>query len=214
MLQRSAQEAGLDDRNLRNLQDITKPKLFPDYEWHSSGQKWDPDQPTEPPAAQKRSASTIYLINKSREMHHRFQTSPYYVRPTQEVDVVRYGKRPRPMEPDVSVLEHMGKQMNDPVYFPPEILQKTGMGQLSMKELNAVDGTAPQKALSLEELAAQEMKRRQEARAAEEGEEAEGNLSDTLEQDEEEEEDADYVTNYYASDDEDEVDAGDNEATF
>ena len=37
LLQRSAQEAGLDAGNLRSLQDITKPALFPDYEWHSNG---------------------------------------------------------------------------------------------------------------------------------------------------------------------------------
>lgn len=208
LLQRSAQEAGLDANNLRNLQDITKPKLYPDYEWHSTGHKWDPEEPIEPPAA-KRSASTIYLINKTRELHHRFEQSPYYVRPTIEYDVVRYGKRPRPVEPDISVLEHIPK-MADPDFMPPELLQKTTT-QLSMKELMATAG-APAKSLTLEELAAQELKRRREAMEAAE----EGNLSDIeVEEDEEEDEVADYTANYYASDDDDGGDdGGGDEATF
>jgi hypothetical protein len=205
LLQRSAQEAGLDANNLRNLQDITKPKLYPDYQWHSTGHKWDPEEPVEPPAA-KRSASTIYLINKTRELHHRFEQSPFYVRPTIESDVVRYGKRPRPVEPDISVLEHIPK-MADPDYMPPELLQKTTT-QLSMKELMATNGV-PAKALTLEELAAQEVKRRREEA------EEEGNLSDIeVEEDEEEDEVADYTANYYASDDDDGVDEGGDEATF
>jgi hypothetical protein len=209
LLQRSAQEAGLDAGNLRNLQDITKPKLFPDYEWHSTGHKWDADEPVEPPPA-KRSASTIYLINKSRELHHRFEQSPYYVRPTIESDVVRYGIRPRPVEPDISVLEHI-PEMADPAYMPPELLQKTTT-QLSMKELMATNEGAPAKALTLEELAAQELKRRREAMEAEE----EGNLSDIeVVEEEEEDEVADYTANYYASDDESEGGGGGgDEATF
>jgi hypothetical protein len=197
----------LDANNLRNLQDITKPKLYPDYEWHSTGAKWDPEEPVEPPAA-KRSASTIYLINKTREIHHRFEQSPYYVRPTIESDVVRYGKRPRPVEPDISVLEHIPK-MADPDFMPPELLQKTTT-QLSMKELMATAGV-PAKSLTLEELAAQELKRRREALDAEE----EGNLSDIeVEEDEEEDEVADYTANYYASDDDEGGDEGGDEATF
>lgn len=222
LLQRSAQEAGLDAGNLRNLEDITKPKLFPDYEWHSSGrQGHEPGDPANPTAStsalpspntiahNKRSASTVYLINKSREMHHRFQNSPYYVRPTQEVDVVRYGKRPRPMEPDVAVLEHVGKTA-DPRYIPEELLQKIGDNQLSMKEM--AKNNAPKK--TLEEMAAEELNRRQQAKdAAEEGDEDE--LSDSPEQeDDEEEEVADYTANHFSSDDESAGDVGGDEATF
>ena len=36
-LMRSAEECGLDSRNLRSLQDITRPALFPDIKLHSSG---------------------------------------------------------------------------------------------------------------------------------------------------------------------------------
>ena len=114
LLQRSAKEAGLGD-NLRSLQDITKPQRFPDYEWHSSGRMGHLPGKQPPPAPSsgssvagvegkpsgplltavvkpKRTASAIYLINKSREIHHRFQNSAFYVHPTQEADVVRYGK--------------------------------------------------------------------------------------------------------------------------
>jgi len=38
-LMRSADECGLDSRNLRSLQDITRPALFPDILLHSSGDK-------------------------------------------------------------------------------------------------------------------------------------------------------------------------------
>jgi hypothetical protein len=233
-LQRSAQEAGLDAGNLRNLEDITKPKLFPDYEWHSSGIQGHvnttntlssseessalPAVPvpatssTTPPVAAKRSASTIYLINKSRELHHRFQNSPFYVRPTQEVDVVRYGKRPCPMEPDILVLEHSGKTV-DPRYVPEELLQQTGISQLSMKEMMAEDPDAPKRQKTLEEMAAEELQiRRQAAAEAEEG----GDLSDGIEQEDEgEEEDADYAANHYDSDVESDGGGGDgDEATF
>jgi hypothetical protein len=215
MLQRSAQEAGLDGSNLRSLQDITKPQLFPDYNWHSSGQLLG-DAPPESTQAQKRSPSTIYLINKSREMHHRFQTSPHYVRPTQEVDVVRYGKRPRPVEPDVAVLEDMGKKVAQAKYLPPELLQKTGIALLSMKELNASDSLGPSKVLTLEELATQELERRRREAATAEGEDGDGdeNSDDAQEQDEEEEEVADYTTNYYESEDESDGGGDGGEATF
>jgi hypothetical protein len=41
LLQRSAQEAGLDnDRQMISLQEIIRPSLFSDFTWHSSGQPW------------------------------------------------------------------------------------------------------------------------------------------------------------------------------
>ena len=201
MLQKSAQEAGLDAGKLRNLQ---VPKLFPDYSWHSSGRLWNPDKAgTEPqPPPQKRTAATIFLINKSREIHHRFQASSQYIRPTHEVDVVRYGKRPR-VKPDLSVLEHMGR-LADPHYIPPELLKTSGIELSSRKELNILD-----------ELDANETKRRHDATGEVDGEDEEGedNSSDVQEPEEEEEEVADYTTNYYASEDESDG-GGDGEATF
>lgn len=41
LLKRSAAEAGLDDRHIKVLTDITRPELFPDFLWHSNGQYWD-----------------------------------------------------------------------------------------------------------------------------------------------------------------------------
>mmetsp|Transcript_21810 Transcript_21810/g.62111 ORF Transcript_21810/g.62111 Transcript_21810/m.62111 type:complete len:240 (+) Transcript_21810:104-823(+) len=218
LLQRSAKEAGLDDKNLRSLQDITKPQLYPKFELHSSGQRRDQEDPDNA-KAEKRSPSTVYLINKSREIHHRFQASPFHVRPTQEVDVVRYGKRPHPVQPDIAIMEHAGRRINNDSYFPTELLRTTGGAALSMKELNALDGS-PKKAMSLEEIAANELKRRREERAARDGdsdneEEEEGNISDTIVHEEEEDEEvADYTINHYESEGEEEMDGGDGEATF
>jgi hypothetical protein len=41
LLKRSAAEAGLDDRHLKVLSDITRPPLFPDFYWHSAGKYWE-----------------------------------------------------------------------------------------------------------------------------------------------------------------------------
>jgi hypothetical protein len=210
-MQRSAQEAGLDAGNLRNLHDITKAKLFPDFEWHSSGRRGHDELPEGAAASTgtvRNKASTVYLINKSREIHDRFQNSPFFVRPKQEVDVVRYGKRPRPLEPDIFVLEHMG-QAADERWMPKELLQKTGQGQKSMKELSGQNEDGPKKELTLEEMAAQELKRRQQAAEPEEGDD----LSDAVIVEEEEDEEADdYMIDHYESDDE--SDGGGEEPTI
>lgn len=213
LLQRSAQEAGLDAGNLRSLQDITKPQLYPDFEWHSSGaQGHDPVHPpaasqqSQSSSASKRATSQIYLINKSREMNQRYQDSPLFVRPSQEVDVVRYNKRPRPLEPDVHLAEYIGKA-GDPRYLPEELLPDKAppfvaaiSGRIGE---HAEDGT-PKRALTLEELAAEEIQQRKKPSSGATGEEEEeqGELSDTQEPEEDEEEVADYTANYYASDDE------------
>lgn len=210
LLQRSAQEAGLDAGNLRSLQDITKPKLFPDFEWHSSGHVGhDPveasNQP-QPISASKR-ASSIYLINKSREFHHRFQNSPFYVRPSQEVDVVRYGKRPRPLDADSHVLEHVG-QTADKRYLPEELLRS----KISLNAGEFGEDGISQRPATLEELVAEEIKRRKALEGA--GPDDQGEGSDTAEvEDEEEEEVADYTQDYYASEDESDGGGGE-EATF
>ncbi len=48
-----------------------------------------------------RSAQTLALIGKSREMHHRLQNSVHYVRPTKDVpDVIRYSERERELRYD------------------------------------------------------------------------------------------------------------------
>ena len=211
MLQRSAQEAGIDAGNLRNLQ---VPKLFPDYSWHSTGRQWNPEKTGgESQQPQRRPPTTVFLINKSREMHHRFQASPQYIRPTHEVDVVRYGKRPR-LKPDLSVLEHMGSNLANPLYVPSELLKSTGLDLLSRKDLTGAQSLSQRTAI-LDELDTTEMKRRQEATVDAEADEDEvdDNSSDVQEHEEDEDEVADYTTNYYASEDESDG-GGDGEATF
>jgi hypothetical protein len=113
LLKRSASEAGLDDRHIKVLSDITRPPLFPDFLWKSTGHYWSEEEynPTNNndtnnikieqeeqvkptlKATTKLPTSMISLINKQREMTQRFQSSSYYVRPNTVVDVVRYRDR-------------------------------------------------------------------------------------------------------------------------
>ena len=225
LLQRSAKEAGLDDGNLRNLQDITRPLLFPDYEWHSSGRKGHhlPGDPVIPPssgisadasassgnddngttpltavAKPKRSPSTIYLINKSREIHHRFQNSAFYVHPTQEPDVIRYGKERQQQQQrsDLLILKQMDKTA-DPRYIPPELLRDDDLGHIYGHD----DGTFKKR--SLDDLAAEE---RADRRKRRDNEEDDGQFSDAPDpMDDEEEEDVDYATNHYESEGEESI---------
>ena len=230
LLQRSAKEAGLDDANLRSLQDITKPELFPDYEWHSSGRKGhnlpgDPIvppsstvsengvtvavEPLKPVAKPKRSSSTIYLINKSREIHHRFQNSAFFVQPTQEADVIRYGKERQQQQQraDLLILKQMGKTA-DPDYIPQELLRDDDLGHVYGYD----DGTFQKR--SLDDLAVEERVERRKRRENE-GED-DGQFSDAPDpMDEEDDEDVDYATNHYESEGEESVGVdGSDEAIF
>jgi len=231
LLQRSAKEAGIEGGSLKNLQDITRPELFPDYLWHSEGHRGHlPDvstsslsmkPPTSSTAAAKRSVSTVFLINKSREFHQRFQNSCFYVQPTVEADVVRYGKRQRSsvtMEDHASIhiLEQIGKTA-DPRYVPPELLKVSDVSFLN--EMGLIEEGILSNHRSLEELAAAERKQQQHRAAGEDGREGgtgdDGNFSDFADPEEDEEEDVDYTTNYYASEDEsDAEDGGGDEAVF
>jgi hypothetical protein len=216
LLQRSAQEAGLDALSLRGLQDITKPLLFPDFEWHSSGRIGHAQDATPAVASQqavqskRAKESMIYLINKGREIQHSFQESPFYVKPSQEVDVIRYNKRPRPLEADAHVVAYMGKTA-DSRYIPTELLPDKAP-KISLNKDGDGEDALPKRVLTLEELAAEERKKKA---AGEEGED-EGELSDTQDLDEEDEEEiADYTQDYYASDDEsDGGGGGGDEAVF
>mmetsp|Transcript_20063 Transcript_20063/g.49284 ORF Transcript_20063/g.49284 Transcript_20063/m.49284 type:complete len:229 (+) Transcript_20063:95-781(+) len=207
LLQRSAQEAGLGSSSLKAIQDITKPALFPEYEWHSSGRQLNqPPIITNSRAEQQKNASLNYLIRKSRDIQHRFQNSPAFVRPTQEVDVNRYGKRQRPMEPDVYFLSQIGK-VADPLYFPPELFTK------DMVLGGDEDGVTTKK-MTLEEMAQHELTQRRQA-AENKEEDADAEMADEVnhqEEDNDAEEMDDYITNYYASDDEVSSDGG--EPTF
>jgi hypothetical protein len=133
LLKRSANEAGLDDRHIKVLSDITRPPLFPDFLWKSSGHYWNEEEDaalktqdllqqhpvktettTTPPSSttnKKLPASMISLIHKQRELTKRFQYSSYYIRPTTTVDIVRYSDRvdnnKNPMQhrsPDATIL--------------------------------------------------------------------------------------------------------------
>lgn len=197
LLQRSAQEAGFTGSIKNNIQDITKPQLFPDFEWHSSGRQLNNQQETIPPtrSEQQKASSTVYLIRKSRDIQHRFQNSPYYVRPTQEVDVNRYGKRQRPLDPDVLLLEKIGKTA-DPRILPSELLKKD-----RSFSFDGTDGLSKQR-ISVEETLTKE--------DGEDGDDA-ADLSDHNVHEDDEEVD-DYIQDYYAS--EEESDGGGGEATF
>lgn len=220
LLQRSAQEAGLDAGNLRNLQDITRPQLYPDFEWHSSGRMGhDVDTATTIGASthsqmapsKRAKESMVYLINKGREMQHWFQESPCYVRPSQELDVVRYNKRPRPLEADVNVASYIGNAA-DPRYIPSELLPD----KIPQSDLKAEDGEdgVPKRAQTLEELAAEEQRKKNGPKVGEDGEEQARELSDNDVEEEDEEEVADYTQDYYASDDESDGGGNEDEAIF
>ncbi|VEU33954.1 unnamed protein product [Pseudo-nitzschia multistriata] len=215
LLQRSAKEAGLDERNLRNLQDITKPRLFPDYEWHSSGRRGHnlPGEPIVPPsvssgagdpsreptavATPRRSTKTIHLINKSREIHDRFQNSAFYVQLTQEADVIRHGKERQQQQQraDLLVLKQMSKTA-DPQYVPPELLRDDDLDNVYGSD----DDTFRKR--SLDDLAAEE--RAERRRRREDDGDDDGQFSDAGADpaDDEDEEDVDYATNHYESENE------------
>ena len=248
-LMRSAEECGYDARNLRSLQDITRPELFPSMFLHSSGNNKkltstddsgidQPDiQPPQPQQSQsqgvkvesgsvdnttpvdpttpsnnvmKRSAQTLYLITKGREIHHRIQDSAFYVKTTKDVpDIIKYSDatKPHPITDASTVLSHClrGRKRTAMGYFIPEELvsgqkivssdlgRATGAGDIDPREvrprLGSVDNAAAEGGGAM---------------AVDEGEEIDEGS---------EEEGEDYVADYYASEEENDLD-GDNEATF
>jgi hypothetical protein len=187
------------------MQDMTKPSLFPDYLWHSSGRMWDPDDDTEEPEPPvKRPQSAVYLIRKSREIQHRMQTSPYYLRQEQQVDVVRYERKPRVTMAllDRTVMEHMGSAASSQ-YTPQELLTK------KLRSATADSGPNQHKQnVSLEDYESKENKGDDD-----EGDDEEEAEVLSLEQEEEEEENEDYIMNYYASEEESDGGGG-GEPTF
>ncbi|KAL9188988.1 hypothetical protein ACHAXT_011478 [Thalassiosira profunda] len=176
-----------------------------------------------PKAPEKpRSPELIYLISKSREMHHRMQSSAFYVRTTKGVpDVARYSDRLRP-PPNIdasAVLSHClgGRKRTrgegGGVFVPEELCG----GQRRMPGSATTDGEGKKKAkgLSADEL---EAKIKHEGDVDDDGEEQkqEGGEEEedvSVEEEEEESDDADYVTNYYESEG-DESRGSDGEPTF
>lgn len=141
LLKRSASEAGLDDRHLKVLSDITRPQLYPDFLWHSTGKYWNEEDTAYNEgirlgtavvqlSSSKRPASLISLIKKHRELTKRFQDGPHFVRPTAVIDIVRYCDREKHANcrstPDSLVLASFSETNNlfasDQRYFPAELL--------------------------------------------------------------------------------------------
>lgn len=200
LMQRSAQESGLDEKNLRSLQDLTRPALFPDLLWHSSGQVFKAEDESQVMVPTKLTQSAIYLIRKGRDIQHRMQTSPFYLRPAQEVDVIRYRKRPRQQleASDKNVIEHLGKVATCR-FVPDELLQP------SIRAAAALAEAQRRNALLDDPI---DIK----GEPGEGGESEEEDMDGLEAPDEEEDDVEDYTTNYYASDDE--SDGGDDEPTF
>ena len=73
-------------------------------------------------------ASEAYLIATGEAILERFRSSPFYVRAKPEVDVARYGKRPRHGEPDAVVLDRIGNAADDR-YLPAELLPSDDAGR-------------------------------------------------------------------------------------
>ncbi|KAL7503923.1 hypothetical protein ACHAXN_001836 [Cyclotella atomus] len=248
-LLRSAQEAGFDVRNLRALNSSANGQIFPDLEWHSSGErrllqgeadgtlgavvdakgvevKIEPgrvgDDEKETSAKNKkeeeRSPQQISLISKSREMHHKFQTSTFYVRTiSKEVpDVIRYSDRlaPPPNIDSGAVLSHcLGgrKRTRAGVFVPEELCGGQRRIIAGGGECKGQSDGKKMKELNLEELA---KKIRNEDGEPEEEEKLEGDGEDVFyEEDGEESDGADYEKNYYESEG-DESAGSDGEPTF
>jgi len=171
-----------------------------------------------------RSPKTIYLISKTREIHHHFQNSVFYVRSTKEVpDVVRYSDRLRP-PPSIdagAVLSHcLGgrKRTRCGVFVPEELVG----GQ---RRIRGWDGSGTggedgvggkgggKKGLNLAELAAKIRKEGGLDVEENEGEGQEDEEGGVYEDEGEESEGEDYVTNYYESEGE-ESKGSDGEPTF
>jgi len=213
LLMRSAQESGLGENNLNSLADITRPALFPDLNWNYFD---DADA-----VQRSRQASTVYLINKGREIDHRIQTSSHWVRPSQtQVDVVRYKSDKKnhhssQTPPDVAVLDQMGKNLAmDDTYIPAELVSSKRVASRKRPLSSDINASSAPKTGTLDALEQKERQRRiEEARQANVLEEdLEGQYSDAP-PDEEEDEVEDYTTNYYES--EDESDGGEGaEATY
>lgn len=233
-LLRSAQEAGFDVRNLRSLNN-SQGGIFPDLEWHSSGERKlltgeadgtlgtrvdakGVEVKVEPGAKaqdqeEKRSPQQIELVSKSREMHHKFQSSIFYVRTSKEVpDVIRYSDRLAP-PPDIdsgAVLSNClgGRKRTRAGVFVPEELCG-GQRTLSGKSYKDSSSGKKLKELNLEELA------KKIGNDGDEVEEEEKVEADDVfyEEDGEESTGADYEKNYYESEG-DESAGSDGEPTF
>ena len=87
-----------------------------------------------------RTPSTIYLIQKGRDLQHRLQSSSHYVRLTSAVDVIRYGKQTAPVHADEAFLQDCSvAYRTDHRYLPRELLGKEPTKKRRVAHAAAVD---------------------------------------------------------------------------
>ena len=184
------------------------------------------------------SPKTVYLISKSREMHHKFQNSIFYIRGSSNTkDVVRYSDRKRHPTPSSEstndavgdILSHClgGKKRTlgdgGGIFIPEELCG--GQKQQKRRIVASSDGgggeESDKKKTNLAELAAKEggdgdnngdEQKQPSSNTATGGiideDEGEEVIQHQHEDDEDESDGADYVHNYYESED-DNASAGD-----
>lgn len=228
LLQKSAAEAGVDERSVINL---TRPALYPDMLWHSSGRLLTPDEETairiseadkktlDAKALQftKRTNVMTFLVRKQRHVLEHFQSSAQFIQHVPaHMDIARYhdtgnGRRDAD-RPDRGVREALGKLASTD-YLPEELLgTMESSDRKGRKRRRNADGT-------LVDLTEFEAKERggvgdNQGNSDDESEEEDddGLLIDPVEEEEEEDDNRDYTQDYYAS--EDESEGGGGEPTF
>ncbi len=166
---------------------------------------------------QPRSAESIYLISKTRELHHKFQSSVFYVRSAKletMPDVVRYSDRLRPpsnVDSGAVLSQCLGgrkRTLGDHggVFVPEELCG----GQRRIRSGSFADPDAKKlKGINLDDHLDEKNQNNDGGEDEEENEEDEEGFH---EDDGEESEGADYVANYYES--ADESAGSDGEPTF
>mmetsp|Transcript_22670 Transcript_22670/g.31981 ORF Transcript_22670/g.31981 Transcript_22670/m.31981 type:complete len:282 (-) Transcript_22670:71-916(-) len=168
----------------------------------------------------KRSAATVALISKGREMHYRMRNSVFYVRPTKDLpDVKRFSasKRPPPRIDASAVLSHClgGRTCTELGRFVPQELstgQKLNHPIIDDTHNSNANNAANNNTTDLDANNNKDGKRRGSMDGGEDDDDNNEN-NDYLNEEEEEEDGEDYVTNYYESEGEESA-GGDGEPTF
>lgn len=203
LLKQSAKEAGVD--STAALEDITRPRLYPDFQWRSDGAGyWDTEDSSMEGAisSPKRLAKTIQLMNKQRELAARFQTVYKHLHETEDL-------ASQSVPPDEQLLQSFSKTnrklVNDTRYFPTDLVAE--------KKVKATTKTKKESVLTkLEALASKEESRVPDTTKS--GlEDDEEELEPLAEDEDDHEADLDYTKDYYDTDEEEETGA-DDEAVF
>lgn len=215
LLKRSAQEAGLDEQNA--VLALTRPRLYTDFYWHSSGRCLTETEASEvaqaeasqlPLQSTKRTAMTKNLVMKQRFFMERFAATQH-VRVNPAVDVLRYSTREQQAQqskkPDLVVLEKMGPTLaRDERFVPAELARsskassstttaaKSGTDETTTNE----DGTTNIVADDLEKTAGTATAADPNKEGSDDEDENDEDLVDP--EDPGEEEGDDYMQDYYA----------------